>query len=141
VPAQPLKRIGNPTSLSGPIGPESSLQRLASPRLARPFHHTSNPTRSTHLVCLLFDLNIQLEQCLDMITRKRNRNQQDVLLAQLAQPFDSVGRLRTLPCGWADLRLPGQSVRVGMPEFLHDGKNRGGDFGDVRVTSATRAQS
>jgi hypothetical protein len=37
-----------------------------------------------YLVSLLLDFNIELVQSLDMITGKGDRNQQDVLLPQLA---------------------------------------------------------
>jgi hypothetical protein len=88
-------------------------------------------------MCLLLDLDIQLVKCLDVITRERDRHQQDVLLANVCKPFHGIRRLRSLPCRRADLRLPGQTVWVRESEILHDGHNRGGDFGDVGVSAAT----
>ena len=90
---------------------------------------------------LLGHLEIQLVQRLDMITRKRDRHQQDILLAQLCKALDGIRRLWALPCRGPDLGLPGESVRVGEPDFLHDGEDGGGDFGDVGVSSAVAGVS
>lgn len=89
-------------------------------------------------MCLLLDLDIQLVQRLDMITRKRDRDQQNILLAQLGEPLDGIRRLRPLPCRGPDLGLPREPVRIREPEFLHDGEDGRGDFGDVRVSSAAQ---
>jgi hypothetical protein len=94
------------------------------------------PADRTHLVSLLLDLDIKLIQRLDMVAGKSDRDQQDVLLAQLGQPLDRIRRLRTLPSGRSDLGLPRQTVRVRESELGHHGVYGRGDFGDVRVTSA-----
>ena len=61
---------------------------------------------TTHLLGLLFHLDVKLIQRLDVVTRESDGHETDVLLADLGESLDRRGGLRALPSFGADLGLP-----------------------------------
>lgn len=94
-----------------------------------------NRPKTAHLLGLFEVLEIQLKQRLNVITRKGNRHQQNVVVLLLRQPLDGVARLRSQPRGRTHLRLPYETVRVLVAETMHDGRHGRANLAWVRISS------
>lgn len=80
------------------------------------------------------NLQVQFVQGFDVITRKRNRDQNQVRLSLLHVLLHGITCLGSEPGRGADLRLPAQAIRVAEVESLHDSMNCRGNLSGIRVT-------
>lgn len=80
------------------------------------------------------DLQIKLVKGFNMVGRKGNGDQNEILLALGNVSLHSVGRLRAQPRRRADLRLPAEAVWVTELESVHDGIDCSGNLSRIRIT-------
>lgn len=85
-------------------------------------------------VCLVHDFQIQLIQGFNVVAGECDGHKNQIRLAALDVLHDSVLGLSTKPRLGADLRLPAQTPGVAEVQALHDGVDRGSNFGWVRIT-------
>lgn len=84
---------------------------------------------------LMNNLQIQLMQSLDMITRKRNRHEHHLLDSLLHVPLHGLTRLGAQPRRRAHLTLPHQAEGILHAQLHHNSVNGGRDFRRVRVAT------
>lgn len=76
---------------------------------------------------------VELVECLDVVRREGDRDQDQIRLPLLGVLFHGIRCLRAEPGLGTDLRLVAETVRVGELEALHDGVDSCANLGRVRV--------
>jgi hypothetical protein len=86
---------------------------------------------------LLPIFEIELVECLYVITRECDRNKHNTLLAEARETLERVHRLWAHPRAWPDLRLPYKAVGIRVSQAIHHSRNGRGDLENIWVAVVT----